>query len=183
VTKWQGLFQEAQKQENDPENFVGLTDFEKKQKEVDLTHGSSVTKIKREIYDDRQNFLQKLISLQSETPATSIKAAQDTPTKDVAPEKPTKEKEEKLEATKKVPKAEEKNIMSLSQESHKTKLDEMLEADAEKKSQKDSTDTTTPKVKKAGKLLKFDFKKAKKDKKAKAEAKALVSKGDIEQDK
>ena len=34
VNKWQALFQEAQKQENDPENFTGMTDFEKKQKEV-----------------------------------------------------------------------------------------------------------------------------------------------------
>ena len=53
VDKWQSLFQEAQKQENDTDNFVGLTEFEKKQKEVDLTHGSSVTKIKREIFEDR----------------------------------------------------------------------------------------------------------------------------------
>lgn len=113
MNKWQALHQEAQKQEVDPENFVGLTDFEKKQKEVDLTHGSSVTKIKREIFEDRKNFLEKLISMQSESP--SSKPAQDTQKKEASAEKPViKEKEDKPEVAKKVAKDEEKTPQSLS---------------------------------------------------------------------
>jgi len=41
-----------------------------------------VTKIKREIFEDRQNFLQKLIQMQSETTEVFKKAAQDTKKKE-----------------------------------------------------------------------------------------------------
>lgn len=197
VNKWQALYQEAQKQENDPENFVGMTDFEKKQKEVDLTHGSSVTKIKREIFEDRKNFLEKLISMQSDSgsskPDASKKPANQSPEK-------SEKKEEKPDAakeTKKAPAKEDEKPMSLSQEPPKAKVVKVDEgsadADSEKKTQKDTTDTqdlidsvkkSAQKVKKTGaKSPNFDFKKARKDKKVKAEAKAIVSKGDIEQDK
>jgi hypothetical protein len=186
-----------------------MTDFEKKQKEVDLTHGSSVTKIKREIFEDRKNFLEKLISMQSDSgsskPDASKKPANQSPEK-------SEKKEEKPDAakeTKKAPAKEDEKPMSLSQESPKAKVVKVDEgsadADSEKKTQKDTTDTqdlidsvkkSAQKVKKTGaKSLNFDFKKAKKDKKVKAEAtfntnqmssrsnKAIVSKGDIEQDK
>ena len=39
-----------------------------------MTHSTSVTKIKKEIYDDRVNFLQKLLQMQNEN---SIDATQD----------------------------------------------------------------------------------------------------------
>lgn len=72
-----------------------------------------MTKIKREIYEDRQNFLQKLISMQSESPS---KPASETPKKESSTEK----KEDKGEvvkaeiAKKAAIKEDEKSVQSLS---------------------------------------------------------------------
>ena len=40
--------------------------FEQKQKEIDLEHKSTVSKIKAEIWGDRYSFLQKMIKLADE---------------------------------------------------------------------------------------------------------------------
>jgi hypothetical protein len=42
------------------------SEFEKKQKELDLQHKATVNKIKSEIWGDRLNFLQKMIKLSDE---------------------------------------------------------------------------------------------------------------------
>lgn len=43
------------------------SEFEQKQKEIDLQHKATVNKIKSEIWGDRLNFLQKMIKLSDES--------------------------------------------------------------------------------------------------------------------
>lgn len=48
-------------------NKKGKSDFEQKQKEIELQHKATVNKIKSEIWGDRLNFLQKMINLSDES--------------------------------------------------------------------------------------------------------------------
>lgn len=64
-------------------NLGGKTDFEQKQKEIDLEHKSTVNKIKSEIWGDRLAFLQKMIKLADEgkqdSPVQEVQSPKDKP--------------------------------------------------------------------------------------------------------
>lgn len=69
---WSQLYTTSLKQSKDKSRFLSLTEFKKKQNEIDLQHNLTVQKIKQEIYFDREEFLSQLIKLQEETKSTLI---------------------------------------------------------------------------------------------------------------
>lgn len=59
------MYDKASKSEQE-NNTQGLTEFQKKQREIDLQHNITVSKIKSDIFMDRQQFLEKLIKVEDE---------------------------------------------------------------------------------------------------------------------
>lgn len=66
ATKWKSLYDKTQQNQKQMAT-EGLSDFQKKQKEIDLQHNETVSKIKFDIYVDRQQFLEKLVKIEDET--------------------------------------------------------------------------------------------------------------------
>ena len=52
----------------------GLSEFEKKQKEIDLQHNLTVNEIKFEIFNDRESFLKKIMSMNADTTPSTTSA-------------------------------------------------------------------------------------------------------------
>lgn len=106
---WSQLYTTSLKQSKDKSRFLSLTEFKKKQNEIDLQHNLTVQKIKQEIYSDREEFLSQLIKLQEETKSTLIQQ------QSVKDEK--KKEEKKKEVPKRVLKKSEANDDELDEKS------------------------------------------------------------------
>lgn len=65
ANKWKTMYDKSSKSEQE-NNTQGLTEFQKKQREIDLQHNITVSKIKADIFIDRQQFLEKLIKVDEE---------------------------------------------------------------------------------------------------------------------
>lgn len=92
---WQKLYEASTKSSQDKSKFKNLSEFKKKQNEIDLQHNLTVQKIKQEIYYDREEFLSQLIKLQDEG---KKQLTQQTTTKDEKKEekKDDKKKDKKV---------------------------------------------------------------------------------------
>ena len=55
---WKKLYDDALKTQKDKKRFEAVSETKKKQKEIELSHNIQVDKIKYDIYNDRQTFLQ-----------------------------------------------------------------------------------------------------------------------------
>lgn len=63
--KWKNMYEKSSSDEK-KQNNNGLTEFQKKQLEIDLQHNITVSKIKSDIYLDRKQFLENLIKIDEE---------------------------------------------------------------------------------------------------------------------
>lgn len=59
---------------------TGKNDFDQKQKEIELQHKATVSKIKSEIWGDRLAFLQKMVKLAEEGKQDDVASPNDKPT-------------------------------------------------------------------------------------------------------
>ena len=66
ASKWKDLADKSQKDLKDKSKTQNLSQFKKKQQEIDLQHALTVQNIKSEIYSDRESFLQKILVLEKD---------------------------------------------------------------------------------------------------------------------
>jgi len=104
--KWKDLSIKSQKDLNDKSKFSNLSQFKKKQQEIDLQHSLTVQNIKSEIYSDRESFLQKLLVLEKDQEEEEKKSRLNQQKED---EKKDDEKKEDAKEEKKEEKKSEKN--------------------------------------------------------------------------